>query len=118
MRSWEWISKGNKALSSSHDNEHCAEHCGSTAVLAGRGPGQPKYVIPEEHVPKVLEACRKGASEVSIARALHINYRTWSPVRTEDQRVAAALAEGSTAEHTSKLPSLIRISYPIISLKK
>src|SRR3546814_5781567 len=66
---------------------HCAEHRGSTAVLAGRGPGQPKYVIPEEHVPKVLEACRKGASEVSIARALHINYRTWCRVRTEDERV-------------------------------
>src|SRR3546814_1037142 len=83
---------------SSHDNEHCAEHRGSTAVLAGRGPGQPKYVIPEEHVPKVLEACRKGASEVSIARALHINYRTWCRVRTEDERVAAALAESRKLE--------------------
>src|SRR3546814_17187469 len=72
---------------------HCAEHRGSTAVLAGRRPGQPKYVIPEEHVPKVLEACRKEASEVSIARALQINYRTWSRVRTENERVAAALAE-------------------------
>src|SRR3546814_6717778 len=95
MRISDWSSD---VCSSDLDNEHCAEHRGSTAVLAGRGPGQPKYVIPEEHVPKVLEACRKGASEVSIARALHINYRTWCRVRTEDEQVAAALAESRKLE--------------------
>src|SRR3546814_9665748 len=136
MRISDWSSD---VCSSDLDNEHCAEHRGSTAVLAGRGPGQPKYVIPEEHVPKVLEACREGASEVSIARALHINYRTWCRVRTEDERVAAALAEsrkleedelvtllmdkaraGDTTsiifrseEHPSELQSLMRTSYAV-----
>src|SRR3546814_12394715 len=55
-------------------------------------------VCSSDLVPKVLEACRKGASEVSIARALHINYRTWCRVRTEDERVAAALAESRKLE--------------------
>ncbi len=61
--------------------------------LVKRGPGQPKYVIPENHVPQIIEACAKGASEVSIARALKINYRTWLRVRTEDERIASALQE-------------------------
>src|SRR3546814_18442188 len=90
MRSWEWISKGNKALSASHDNEHCAEHRGSTAVLAGRGPGQPKYVHPEEHGAKVMEAYRQGDCEVSLARPLPHTYRTRCRVRTQDSRVAPA----------------------------
>ncbi|MEN3971590.1 hypothetical protein WJS89_02800 [Sphingomicrobium sp. XHP0235] len=58
-----------------------------------RGVGHPKYVIPEVEVNRVIRAIRKGKSEVSIARALRINYRTWMRVRDEDERIASALSE-------------------------
>lgn len=74
--------------------------------LAKRGPGQPKYIIPEKHVPAIVEACAKGASEVSIARALKINYRTWLRVRTEDERIASALQESKKLEE-DELSSLL-----------
>ena len=71
-----------------------------------RGPGQPKYEIPDDQVGKVIAACRQGASEVSIARALRINYRTWVRVRTEDERIASALSESRKLEE-DELVSLL-----------
>lgn len=72
------------------DDKNRAEH---RAAPRKRGPGQPKYEIPEGEVPRVVEAVRAGHSEVSIARALGINYRTWARVKSEDERIASALAE-------------------------
>lgn len=72
------------------ESKHRAEH---REAPPRRGPGQPKYVIPEAEVPKVIRAVRQGKSEVSIARALRINYRTWARVKAEDERIASALAE-------------------------
>jgi leucyl aminopeptidase (aminopeptidase T) len=77
----------------SNDGEHRAEHRGLALEAPRRGPGQPKYVVPEGDVNKVIRAIRQGKSEVSIARALQINYRTWTRVRAEDERIASALAE-------------------------
>jgi hypothetical protein len=73
-----------------HESEHRAEH---RAPPIKRGPGQPKYQIPEADVPKVVRAIRQGKSEVSVARALRINYRTWARVKAEDERIASALSE-------------------------
>jgi hypothetical protein len=57
-------------------------------------------------VAKVLEACRRGVSEVRIARALGVNYRTWMRVRAEDERVASALSESKKLEE-DELVSLL-----------
>lgn len=75
------------------DREHRAEHRKTDTTAPKRGPGQPKYVIPDDVVPRVVQAIREGKSEVSIARALRINYRTWARVKAEDERIASALAE-------------------------
>jgi len=74
-------------------SEHCAKHRGSPPAAPKRGPGQPKYVIRDDDVEKVIRSVRQGKSEVSIARALGINYRTWSRLKAEDERIAAALGE-------------------------
>ncbi len=79
-----------KELSVNDSSEHRAEHRGPPPK---RGPGQPKYVIAEADVAKVIRAIRQGKSEVSIARALRINYRTWSRVKAEDDLIASALSE-------------------------
>jgi hypothetical protein len=52
-----------------------------------------KSVIVEQYMPAVLDACRRGVSEVRIARSLGLNYRTWMRIRAEDERIASALAE-------------------------
>lgn len=72
------------------DSEHRTEH---RTAPPKRGPGQPKFIIPETDVARVIRAIRQGKSEVSIARALKINYRTWSRVKAEDERIASALSE-------------------------
>jgi len=87
--------------------EHRAEHRETSLEAPRRGPGQPKYVIPEAHVGKVLEACRRGSSEVSIARALGINYRTWLRVRAEDERIASALSETRKLEEDELVTLLL-----------
>lgn len=66
-----------------------------------------KYVIPDHNLPKVLDACRRGSSEVSIARALGINYRTWMRLRAENDEIAAALAESRKLEEDELVSILI-----------
>lgn len=73
-----------------NSGEHRAEH---RVPPQKRGPGQPKYAIPEADVPRVIRAIRQGKSEVSIARALRINYRTWARVKAENEMIGSALAE-------------------------
>ncbi len=43
-----------------------------------------KYLVPDQHIGKVIDACCRGVSEVRIARSLGINYRTWMRLRDED----------------------------------
>lgn len=88
------------------DTENRTEHRSGPPEVAKRGRGQPKYEIPDDQVAKVIAACRQGASEVSIARALRINYRTWCRVRTEDERIASALSESRKLEE-DELVSLL-----------
>lgn len=87
-------------------NENRTENRAKGANVVKRGPGQPKYVIPANQVDTIIDACVNGASEVSIARALKINYRTWSRVRTEDERIASALQEAKKLEE-DELSSLL-----------
>lgn len=73
-----------------------AEAGGGDAVTPA--PGDPrrdrrKYLLPAEHVDRIVDACRAGVPETRIAAALGVNYRTWMRVREEDERVASALAE-------------------------
>lgn len=65
-----------------------------------------KYLLPEEHAERIVEACRSGVPETQIARALGINYRTWMRVRDEDERLASALAEVKKIEE-EELVSLL-----------
>ncbi|WP_188449905.1 hypothetical protein [Sphingomonas psychrolutea] len=65
-----------------------------------------KYLIPNKDIGTVLDACRRGVSEVRIARGLGINFRTWQRVRVEDERVGSALAETRTLEE-DELVSLL-----------
>lgn len=102
----------------SNDPKHRPEH--RKVVPAPRPsppPGSPapsgfertdrrKYLVPDAHLPTVLDACRRGVSEVRIARALGVNYRTWMRVRSEDERVAGALAESRKLEE-DELVSLL-----------
>jgi len=90
----------------SDPDKHRAEHRDDQSQLVKRGPGQPKYLIPQNQIEKVIEACVSGASEVSIARALKINYRTWARVRTDDERIASALQEAKKIEE-DELSSLL-----------
>lgn len=55
--------------------------------------GKPKYVIPERHLPKVLEAIRNNNTQASIAKALGISFHTWQRVRDEDKRIRSAIDE-------------------------
>ncbi|WP_380785644.1 hypothetical protein [Sphingomonas sp. R86521] len=80
------------------EHEHRAEHSAPPSLAIKRGPGQPKYVLPERSVPKVIAAIRQGKSEVSIARALGVNYRTWGRLKTEDERIASAFGEARKFE--------------------
>ena len=80
------------------DREHRAKHSAPVPAAPRRGPGQPKYVVPEAAVAQVIAAIRQGKSEVSIARALGINYRTWGRLKSEDERIASALAEARKFE--------------------
>lgn len=77
------------------DAEQNAEHRDGHRAVAVADPRRDrrKYMLPPEHVDRVLEACRAGVSETQIAKALGINYRTWMRVREEDEGVASALAE-------------------------
>lgn len=87
-------------------DKYCTEHRTDNRNVLKRGPGQPKYIIPDDHIDTIIEACAKGASEVSIARALKINYRTWTRVRTDDERIASALQEAKKIEE-DELSSLL-----------
>lgn len=60
--------------------------------VPGWGRGN-KFVLTEDERAKVIRAIRRGASGVSIARALRINYATWKRVKTEDEEIASALSE-------------------------
>ncbi len=73
--------------------KHRAEHCVMLPAAPKRGPGQPKYVIADADLAKVLRAIRQGKSEVSIARALRINYRTWTRLKAENELIASVLSE-------------------------
>ena len=66
-----------------------------------------KYLVPDQHVGKVVDACRRGVSEVRIARSLGINYRTWMRLRDEDERIAGALAESRRIEEEELVAVLL-----------
>ncbi len=77
------------------DEEQNTEHRHErrTVVRADRRRDRRKYLLPQEHADRALEACRAGVSETHVAKALGINYRTWMRVREEDDRVCSALVE-------------------------
>lgn len=87
-----------KELSLTIDHEHRAKHSAPLPASPLRGPGQPKYILPDGARSGVVAAIRQGKSEVSIARALRINYRTWARLKTEDEHIASALAEARKFE--------------------
>jgi transposase-like protein len=66
-----------------------------------------KYLVPDQHIGKVMDACRRGVSEVRIARSLGINYRTWMRLRDEDERIAGALAESRKIEEEELVAVLL-----------
>lgn len=66
-----------------------------------------KYLVPDKHIDKVVDACRRGVSEVRIARSLGINYRTWMRLRDEDERIAGALAESRRIEEEELVAVLL-----------
>ena len=116
--------KGNQImeLAEPPDGEHRAEHrddvqdapgtqggCSplvSTPLASDPRSDRRKYLIPSNDIDKILDACRRGVSEVRIARGLGINFRTWQRVRGEDERVASALAETRSLEE-DELVSLL-----------
>lgn len=77
------------------DEEQNTEHRGEHRAVAPADPRRDrrKYLLPQEHVDRVLEACRAKVPETQIAKALGINYRTWMRVRQEDANVSSTLAE-------------------------
>lgn len=66
-----------------------------------------KYLVPDQHIGKVMDACRRGVSEVRIARSLGINYRTWMRLRDEDERIAGAIAESRRIEEEELVAVLL-----------
>lgn len=106
-----------------HRTEHRIEGLEGTDPAAEGGPYSParaggplaldsrsdrrKYLVPDQHVGQVVDACRRGVSEVRIARSLGINYRTWMRVRAEDERVASALAESRKIEEDELVALLL-----------
>jgi hypothetical protein len=66
-----------------------------------------KYLVPDQHIAQVMDACRRGVSEVRIARSLGINYRTWMRLRDEDERIAGALAESRKIEEEELVAVLL-----------
>lgn len=66
-----------------------------------------KYLVPDQHIGKVVDACRRGVSEVRIARSLGINYRTWMRLRDDDERIAGALAESRKIEEEELVAVLL-----------
>jgi len=66
-----------------------------------------KYLVPDQHIGKIVDACRRGVSEVRIARSLGINYRTWMRLRDEDDRIAGALAESRKIEEEELVAVLL-----------
>ncbi len=66
-----------------------------------------KYLVPDQHIGKVIDACRRGVSEVRIARSLGINYRTWMRLRDDDERIAGALAESRKIEEEELVAVLL-----------
>ena len=102
-----------------HDpDEHLAEHReapGGPPLISPSGapapPSDPrtdrrKFVLSDQHLEAVLDACRRGVPETKIARALGVNYRTWIRLRAEDERLASALAETRKIEE-EELVSLL-----------
>jgi hypothetical protein len=117
--------KDNMSLIEQADDKHSAEHRsasvnmteagGEGAYSPARGAPLPaldtrsdrrKYLVPDQHIDTVINACRSGVSEVRIARSLGVNYRTWMRVRAEDERVASALSESRKFEE-DELVSLL-----------
>lgn len=85
---------------------------GSTVTGAGGAPlparqDRRKYLIPDDAVPIVIDACRRGVPETKLAQALSINYRTWMRVRVEDERVAEVLAESRKIEEEELVTLLL-----------
>lgn len=66
-----------------------------------------KYLVPDQHVHKVVDACRRGVSEVRFARSLGINYRTWMRLRDDDERIASALVENRKVEEDELVALLL-----------
>jgi len=87
-------------LSAAANDKHRIEHRGTGASLdkipAGKVPGWGrgnKFALTDDERTKVIRAIRRGASGISIARALRVNYRTWMRVKAEDDEIASALSE-------------------------
>lgn len=105
-------------MSSAEPSKHRPEHRDAQGVppdtsfsKEGPLPSDPrsdrrKYLVPDQHLPTVLEACRRGVPETRIARGLGVNYRTWMRLRAEDERLAGALAETRKMEE-EELVSLL-----------
>lgn len=106
-----------------HRAEHRSDGLEPGAGGAGGGPYSPgralscsapdprsdrrKYLVPDQHVDKVVDACRRGVSEVRIARSLGINYRTWMRLRDDDERIASALVENRKVEEDELVALLL-----------
>lgn len=91
-------------MSSIEPTEHRAEHS-KTAPVDARTDRR-KVVIASSEVSTILDACRRGVPETQIARSLGVNYRTWMRIRTQDARIASALAETKKIEE-EELVSLL-----------
>lgn len=93
-------------LSATVEDEHRTEHRTQRSAVAGTGRGN-KFVLHPDDQPKVIRAIRRGTSEVSIARSLRINYRTWCRVKAEDEEIASVLAETRRMEEDELVTMLI-----------
>lgn len=66
-----------------------------------------KYLLPDNAIATIIDACRSGVPETKIARALGINYRTWMRVRDEDERVSEVLLESRKIEEEELVSILL-----------
>ncbi|EQB00238.1 hypothetical protein L288_18545 [Sphingobium quisquiliarum P25] len=87
-------------MSAAANDKHRIKHRGTGKNLekipGGKVPGWGrgnKFELTDDERTKVIRAIRRGASGISIARALRINYRTWQRVKADDEEIASALSE-------------------------
>lgn len=84
------------AANDKHRIEHRETAFSLKNVSAGKVPGWGrgnKFLLTDDERTKVVRAIRRGASGISIARSLRVNYRTWMRVKAEDEEIASVLSE-------------------------